>query len=337
MPPSALLFLSALVATGLLTGCVRAYARARNLIDIPNDRSSHVTPTPRGGGLALIIVTMVTLSLLAREGHVSTQVLIALSGGGLTTAIIGLLDDHVPIAARWRLAGHCLAVAWGLYWLGGLPPIVLWSQALNLGLIGHMIAALFLVWLLNLYNFMDGINGIAAIELITVAIGGLALAGATGVRDAQPLLLTLIASGLGFLVWNFPRARIFMGDAGSGFVGLILGLIAIWQGALQPELFIAWVILLGTFIMDSTVTLLRRVLRGKVFYAPHRSHAYQVAARHYASHTPVSLAVGLINLAWLTPMAVIAADASSPPVIILIIAWGPLLALSLRFNAGAAG
>ena len=273
MPTPGLLILGALVATLLLTGGFRRYAIARSLIDIPNDRSSPEVPTPRGGGLALVIVVLAALGLLLWSGAMAPSVFAALAGAGLVVAVVGFLDDHAHVAARWRLLGHFLAAGWGLYWLGGLPEIVLWQQPVDLGLAGHLIAAVFLVWLLNLYNFMDGINGIAGIELVTVALGGLVLAGVTGVWDAGLLLAVLIAGGLGFLVWNFPHARIFMGDACSGFLGLLLGLIAVWQGLLQPELFLAWVILLGTFLVDATLTLVRRILRGEAFYEAHRSHA----------------------------------------------------------------
>nr|WP_200833661.1 glycosyltransferase family 4 protein [Spiribacter roseus] len=333
---ASLLTVGSLLATLLLTGSFRRYALSRSLIDIPNARSSHEVPTPRGGGLALVIVALLALGVLLALGDISTPVFLALGGAGLVVAIVGFLDDHAHVPARWRLLGHFLAAGWGLYWLGGLPEIVLWQQEVDLGVAGHLIAAVFLVWLLNLYNFMDGINGVASIELVTVALGGLVVAGVAGTWDAGLLLAVLIGSGLGFLVWNFPHARIFMGDACSGFIGLVLGLIAVWQGALQPELFMAWVILLGTFLVDATLTLLRRIVRGEAFYEAHRSHAYQFASRHYASHTPVSLAVGLINLAWLTPMAVLAVTSSLPVLLILVVAWLPLGLLAVWFRAGAA-
>ena len=336
MLSSALLILGSLVATVLLTGGFRRYALSRSLIDIPNARSSHDVPTPRGGGLALVIVALVALVVLVGLGDISTPVFLALGGAGLAVAVVGFLDDHAHVPARWRLLGHFLAAGWGLYWLGGLPEVVLWQQPVDLGLAGDLMGAVSLVWLLNLYNFMDGINGIAGIELVTVALGGLVVASIAGIWDAGLLLTVLIAGGLGFLVWNFPFARIFMGDACSGFLGLVLGLIAIWQGSLQPELFMAWVILLGTFLVDATLTLLRRIVRGEAFYEAHRSHAYQFASRHYGNHTPVSLAVGLINLAWLTPMAVLAVISSLPVLLVIVVAWVPLVVLAVWFKAGAA-
>ena len=330
-----LLVIASFVLTAALTGLFRRYALSRSLIDIPNARSSHQVPTPRGGGLALVIVVGLALVLLAGRGRIPTEVLVALGGGGSVVSLIGFLDDHAHIGARWRLMAHALAAVWGLYWLGGLPDLVLWQTRLDPGLAGYLIGTLCLVWLINLYNFMDGINGIAGIELISVALGGLEAGKAGGGGAAAPLLVVLIAGGAGFLVWNFPQARIFMGDACSGFLGLTLGLIAIWQGAIHPELLVAWVILLGTFVVDATVTLLRRIYRGEAFYEAHRSHAYQFAARQFASHTPVSLAIGAINLLWLTPMALLAAVSWLPPVVALVLAWAPLVIIAVRFNAGA--
>ena len=334
MLTASLLTAGALIATALLTGAFRRYALSRSLIDVPNARSSHQVPTPRGGGLALVIVVLAVLGVMVWEGSMRPGVGLALGGAGLIVAIVGFLDDHAHVAARWRLLGHFLAAGWGLYWLGGLPAIVLWQAPVDLGLAGHLLAAVFLVWLLNLYNFMDGINGIAGIELITASLGGMLVGAVAGVQQAYLLLAVLIASGLGFLVWNFPQARIFMGDACSGFVGLVLGLVAVWQGLLQAELFIAWVILLGAFLVDATLTLLRRILRGDPFYEAHRSHAYQFASRHYGSHTPVSLAFGVINLAWLMPVAALAAASALPALAALAIGWAPLVFLALYFKAG---
>ncbi|MYL25276.1 MULTISPECIES: MraY family glycosyltransferase [Halomonadaceae] len=335
MSTQPLLIMGAFIVTTVLTGAFRRYALSRSLIDVPNARSSHQVPTPRGGGLAVVIVVLAALALMPWSASLEPRVGIALGGAGLIVASVGFLDDHAHVAARWRLLGHFLAAGWGLYWLGGLPAIVLWQAPVDLGLAGHLLAAVFLVWLLNLYNFMDGINGIAGIELITVALGGMIVGAVAGVQQADLLLAVLIASGLGFLAWNFPQARIFMGDACSGFLGLVLGLIAVWQGLLQAELFIAWVILLGTFLVDATLTLLRRILRGEPFYEAHRSHAYQVASRHYGSHAPVSLAFGLINLLWLTPMALLLLKTTVPPALILTAAFAPLVIIALWFRAGA--
>lgn len=320
----------------LLTGVIRRYALARNLLDVPNRRSSHQVPTPRGGGLAIVSTFFVGLSFLWLTGSLPTQVLLALSGAGGLVAWIGFLDDRGHIAPRWRLAAHFLGAVWGLFWLGALPPLSVFGHLLYLGWFGYLLAAVYLVWLLNLYNFMDGIDGLAGIEAITVCLGGglvYALSAPAGQDWLAPAVL--LSAVAGFLFWNFPPARIFMGDSGSGFLGLILGLLSIQAAQVAPELFWCWLILLGVFVVDATTTLLRRVIRGEVFHEAHRSHAYQYASRRFAAHRQVSLVVGLINLLWLLPMALLVARGSLPGLAGLLIAYTPLVWGAFHYKAGA--
>jgi Fuc2NAc and GlcNAc transferase len=247
------------------------------------------------------------------------------------------MDDHRPLARRWRLVGHVAAAVWVLAWLGGVPPIQMLDRSVNLGWVGHAFAALYLVWLINLTNFMDGIDGIAATEAITVSGGGALLCFLLAPGDRQwtaPLIVA--AASLGFLAWNWPPARIFMGDAGSGFLGLMLGALSLHAARTAPELLWAWVILLGVFAVDATITLGRRILRGERFYEAHRSHAYQHAAKRLGAHKPVTVAVAVINLAWLLPVAMWVALASLPGVVGVLIAYGPLVAAALWFGAGTA-
>jgi Fuc2NAc and GlcNAc transferase len=214
---------------------------------------------------------------------------------------------------------------------------MLFGHTLAAGWLADALAALYLVWLLNLYNFMDGIDGIAGMEAITVCLGAAALVGlALGIGSAADIGLPLLLAGAvaGFLVWNFPPARIFMGDAGSGFLGITLGILSLHAGAIAPPLLWSWLILLGVFVADATVTLLRRLLRGERVYEAHRSHAYQQAARHYGRHLPVTLAVAAVNLAWLTPIAAGVAMRRIEPGAGLLIAYAPLFALAVRFRAG---
>lgn len=331
-----LLMAGALIATLLLIVGFRRFALTHDMIDVPISRSSHHELTPRGGGIALVLVILVTLGVLLWRDEISLQVFLALGGAGLVVAVAGFFDDFGHVAASWRLLWHFLGAAWGLYWLGGLPAIVLWQEPVHLGLPGALLATVLLVWATNLYNFMDGINGIATVELITVALGGLVVGAVAEVWEASFLLAILISSGLGMLAWNFPRARVFIGDGCSYFLGLTLGLIAIWQASLAGELLVAWTILMGTFVVDATLTLMRRIIRRERFYEAHRSHAYQFASRHYASHTPVSLGVGVINLVWLLPWAVLVATGAVPALLGLVMAWVPLIGLAFWFRAGAA-
>ncbi len=149
------------------------------------------------------------------------------------------------------------------------------------------------------------------------------------------LPLVLMAAVVGFLFWNFPKAKIFMGDAGSGFIGLVLGVFSIQAAWVAPELFWAWLILLGAFIVDATVTLLRRVRRGDKFYEAHRSHAYQYASRKFGAHYPVSLAFGGINLFWLLPIAALVTVGWLDGSLGIVIAYSPIMWLAFHFKAGA--
>ncbi|MEB2625104.1 MraY family glycosyltransferase [Pseudomonas sp. YuFO8] len=323
-----------LVLSLLLTGALRKYALSRSLLDVPNARSSHQLPTPRGGGVAIVLSFLVMIPLLGVAGATSWSGLIALLGAGFSVAVIGFLDDHGHIAARWRLLGHFSAAAWALYWLGGLPVVSVFGIVVDLGWVGNILAAFYLVWMLNLYNFMDGIDGLASIEAICVGLSISLIYYLTGFSDLVwlPLLLTMAVAG--FLYWNFPFARIFMGDAGSGFLGMTLGVLSIQAAWHAPQLLWAWLALLGVFIVDATFTLVRRLVRGDKVYEAHRSHGYQYASRQFGKHVPVTLAIGIINLLWLTPIAILIAMAKIDGLFGLIIAYAPLIALAVRFHAG---
>jgi Fuc2NAc and GlcNAc transferase len=325
-------------ASLLLTGLLRRYALARSLLDIPNARSSHSIPTPRGGGVAIVISFLLALPLLAGMGLLDWSLTWALVGAGAGVALLGFIDDHRHVAARWRLLGHFAAAGWALLWLDGAPPLRLFGSDVQLGWIGVVLAALYLVWLLNLYNFMDGIDGLASIEAICVCLSGALLVMLTGAGAGQIALyllpLLLAAAVLGFLVWNFPPARIFMGDAGSGFLGISIGILSLQAAWAAPQLLWCWLILLGVFIVDATFTLGRRLQRGDKVYEAHCSHAYQHAAQRYGRHLPVTLAVLAINLLWLLPVALAVAVGVVDGLLGLAVAYAPLIWLAARFRAG---
>lgn len=326
--------LAATICSFFLTLLLRRYALAKSIIDIPNARSSHSLPTPRGGGVAIVLSFLLFLPLLYLNGVLASSFMWALLGAGSGIALLGFLDDHGHIAARWRLLGHFLAAVWVLVWLGGVPSVVIFGKSIELMWFGNVVAALYLIWLLNLYNFMDGIDGIASIEAVCVGLGGAFLYLYLGKFDAAILPCLLAASVIGFLFWNFPPAKIFMGDAGSGFLGFILATLSLQAAWIAPELFWSWVILLGVFIVDATVTLLRRLIRREKVYEAHRSHAYQYASRYCQAHKPITIAVGLINICWLFPWAFAVATLKIDGVIATLAAYFPLVLLAIRFNAG---
>lgn len=325
---------SVLVFSLLLTWVLRRYALSRSLMDIPNARSSHSVPTPRGGGVAIVLAYLAVLPVVGYQGWLSWPMLIGLMGSGAWVAIVGFLDDHGHIAARWRLLAHFIGAAWLLAWLPELPRFAVMGTSFDLGLFGYLLGALMLVWLLNLYNFMDGIDGIASVEAITVCVGGALLYALVGIPMLAAAPLLLAAAVAGFLVWNFPPARIFMGDAGSGFLGVVLGGLTLQAAWVAPQLLWAWLILLGVFVLDATFTLLRRLMRGDKVYEAHRSHAYQYASREYGAHLPVTLAVLVINVLWLLPWACVVALGYIDGLLGLLIAYLPLAILAVRFRAG---
>tara|TARA_A100000171_G_C2140095_1_gene154472 strand:- start:8237 stop:9157 length:921 start_codon:yes stop_codon:yes gene_type:complete len=295
-----------------------------------------VLPTPRGGGVA-IVISFVSAVILTTIFHLlpSTLETWTILGGCTLVATIGFIDDHRPISARWRLLGHFIAATIILIGLGGLPlPLALGDSTFLLDVTGWIVGLLFCVWMLNLYNFMDGIDGLASLEAIFVTAAGASLYFIVGSEQNMALPLILAFCVAGFLIWNFPPAKIFMGDAGSGFLGILLASLALQAGWVSKNLLWAWIILLGVFIVDASWTLLRRLLRGEKIYEAHRMHAYQNASRRYQSHKIVTLAILGLNLIWLFPCAYLVATNNLNWLTGIIVAYTPLLGLAIYFNAG---
>lgn len=331
------LYPAVIILSALLTGGIRRYAISRSLIDVPNARSSHSVPTPRGGGVAIVLIFLLFLPVFGVMGEAERPLIWSVLGAGAGVATLGFLDDHGHIAARWRLLGHFLCAAWALFWLGGLPPIEYWGGVIDLHLFGVIVAAFYLVWLLNLYNFMDGIDGLASVEAICTCVGVSIIYWLTGYAGliGAPLLLAMAVAG--FLMWNFPPARIFMGDAGSGFLGVMMGVLSLYA-AWKSSIFLwVWLVLLGVFVVDATFTLFSRLLQGRRVYEAHRSHAYQHAARKVDSHLSVTGAVAAINILWLFPIAICIAVFGLNGLLGVSIAYVPLVVLVYKCRAGKDG
>jgi len=329
-----LLFTVTLFASAFLTGLIRRYALKSGLLDTPNPRSSHEQAMPRGGGLSIVLTFVVVLVFVRVTMFLPENVFYALLVGSILIAGIGFLDDHRHIPALHRVFVHVAAAALFLYLLGGLPPLQLGAHSIDLGLAGNLFAVVFLVWLTNLFNFMDGIDGIAAAEAIFIVAAAIVIGGAESGRYLLLLEIALLASCIGFLIWNWPPARIFMGDVGSGFLGLALGMLAIISTDLKVLPLWTWLILAGIFIVDATITVIRRMISGKEWYTAHRSHAYQRAARRYKSHKRVTLGVSAINSGWLLPLAWFAALRPEFGWWLMLLAWAPLIAIAVSLGAG---
>ena len=324
----------AFLAALWLTGRFLTYALHTRLLDVPNARSSHSVATPRGGGMAMVLTTIAALLAAAGLGLVAWPAVVGMTGGGAIVALVGFTDDHRHVSRRWRLLAHVVAAAWVLWWLNGVPPVRIAGVTLSHGWIGNAGAALALVWLINLTNFMDGIDGLAATEAATVCLGGALLSfAAAGGSELWLPPVVLAAAALGFLRWNWPPAKIFMGDAGSGFLGFMLGALAVHAGWVTLTALWGWGILLGVFVTDATVTLAWRIAQAERFYEAHRTHAYQHAAAR-RGHKPVTLAVAAINLGWLLPIALLVTRGRVGGAAGLALAYTPLLIAALLMRSG---
>ncbi len=334
-------FIAVVLVGFVLTAVIRFYALSRKVLDIPNQRSSHVIPTPRGGGLAIVVAFSLALVVLLFTQRLSVNHFAALSSA-LLVAVIGFCDDHAHVAARWRLLVHFTAAMLVLWFLGGMPALwlpspldqLLQRQSLHLDWLGYALGLPMLVWSLNLFNFMDGTDGIAASEAIFVALG---LAGFLYFLDRSlfAVAVSLAAACLGFLSWNWPRAKIFMGDVGSGFLGLLLGVLILMSAQQAAVLLYCGLILFGVFVVDATYTLAIRFASGQKWYDAHCSHCYQRAAKRYG-HLPVLIACWAINLGWLLPWAVWVFLHPAYALLGMATAYAPMLVVCYLFKAGRA-
>lgn len=328
------LFLIFFVLAFGFTYFMRAYALKKNIIDNPNERSSHSVPTPRGGGVAVVCSYLLALAILMYSQQLTLHIGFTLIAAGFVIALLGFLDDHGHINSMLRLVIHFLVAIGVVISLDGFSEVAVFN-GLQLGFITNIIAVLFLVWLLNLYNFMDGINGIASVEAITTVVSMALLYLLLHTSLNSDILWLLAACVFGFLLWNFPKAKIFMGDACSGFLGLTLGILALIALKENLALFCAWIICLGVFVVDATYTLIKRVLNGYKMYDAHRSHSYQILSRRWGSHTPVTLIVAAINLFWLFPIAYMTVIQQwAYPELAVLIAYLPLVLLAIKLKAG---
>jgi UDP-N-acetylmuramyl pentapeptide phosphotransferase/UDP-N-acetylglucosamine-1-phosphate transferase len=278
--------LAVLAGTIWLVGWVRAWLERRAILDRPGERSSHTQPVPRGGGLGLVPLVLIAWLMLAAAGAAPPgSVMIAAVAAAL--AALSWRDDVGGLGIGWRLAAHIAAAIIGTAMLDGPVPVF---QGLLPPLIDRLATALLWVWFINLYNFMDGIDGITAVETVTLALG-ICLVAVLGL-DETPIAipaLALAAGALGFLRWNWPRASIFLGDVGSVPLGFVTGwllLLLARQGQWAPA-----VILPLYYLADATITLLRRLATGERFWEAHRSHFYQRALAPDGDHRAVLLLI----------------------------------------------
>ncbi len=334
--PITLAIIGAFIAATLLAGAIKGIALRAKLMDLPVARSAHSVPTPVGGGIAIALVFLAGASFSYLFAILTLHECMALLGGALIAGL-GFIDDRQKLDIKWRVPTQFLAATWSIWWLGGSPSIPFGDWILPASWLINVAAVVALVWLMNLYNFMDGIDGIAGSELVFVNLLCLVIAVSAGDEALALLAAVMIGAGAGFLVWNWSPASIFLGDAGSGFIGFSLGvmaLVSMHHGSMHVW---TWLLLLGVFIIDATVTLVRRFLRGDKWYEGHASHAYQNTARRYKSHAKVTMTVMLINFFWLAPLAWLSVEYPHLGVYLTIMGLAPLGYLAIYCDAGVSG
>lgn len=278
-------FLASFAVTALAVRLVLGFLRRRQILDHPNERSSHSRPTPRGAGLAVTPVILAGWLLLGATGLLLSGQWVVM-GGALALLILSWQDDRMGLSARTRLLVHLAAVAAGLY---ALPAKELIFQGWLPFWADRTVAAILWIWFLNLYNFMDGIDGITGVETLCIA-GGL-----WWLTPAQAQAAVLAGAAVGFLMWNWHPAKIFLGDSGSVPLGYLLGWLLLrvaGDGLWAPAL-----ILPAYYLADATITITKRALRGEKIWQAHRQHFYQRAVQGGSSHARVSVMILLADIA----------------------------------------
>jgi Fuc2NAc and GlcNAc transferase len=281
---------AAAICVLLLTSPVRSVAVRWGMVAAPEGRSSHLEPTPVGGGLAFVIpVTAAWFGIGVLTNSIG---IVVIAATGVVLSWVGFEDDRRGLPATHRLAVQLAASA-------AVCAIAILPRGLAPGaeVAAMALSVLAVAWSTNLFNFMDGLDGLAASEGIFVASGGVVLAIATDADAGFIAAAAALAGALvGFLPWNAPKARIFMGDAGSTWLGFVLSTMAVIEAGRQPGLLQAWLLLPSLFVTDATVCLVRRLLRGENVTQGHRAHAYQNLSRKLGSHVKVVVTVVLGNL-----------------------------------------
>jgi len=300
---------------GLLCAAVLAFLLKSGLAwrlatDLPNERSLHVMPTPRVGGWGMVPVSVLAIAVAARS-------LWLIAAAAVFLAAVSQLDDRRGLPARVRFAAHLVAV---------LAVVVVYPAAVPWWYLA--IIAFLMLWLVNLYNFMDGSDGLAG-GMALFGFGGYALAALAGPHPSAELgyaCAAIAGAAVGFLVFNFHPARVFLGDAGSIPAGFLAGALGYWgwRSGVWPIWFPAMVF--SPFITDATVTLLRRLARGEKFWQAHREHYYQRMVRLGFGHARTGMiwyAVMLVGVA----VALLALGLTMAAQWELVVSWAVALAL----------
>ena len=325
-----LITLTSVVLTAFLSGVYLKFALKKNILDQPNQRSSHIVATPRGGGIAIVVgVLLPTLVYLFTSRVPGAENLPLALFAVAIASLTGFYDDIKTLPVRWRLLVYLAVTIILVVVLGSISIGHFMPQWLSI-----MLVVLGLMWLVNLYNFMDGIDGLAASEAVIVSTAAAII---LWLNQAPTLyivsLLAVAGSAGGFLLWNKPPAKLFMGDSGSIFYGFIFCLVLLLTVNAGVLSLAVWFILLAAFIADASYTLVWRLWRRENIFSAHKVHNYQILAQYWGSHGKVvSLYIG-INTLWLLPLAILANQYPGVDIYFALLAYMPLIVLIARTKA----
>ena len=323
---SGLLFIVSVVGIYLY----RKFAISRDIVANPNFRTLHVTPIPAGGGIVFSMVFVIGIFYIWFLNQLSTNFMLLLSVGGGMTALFGFLDDLKDIRAKKKLVVQILLSCWAVFLLeGGTLFYFEWLPSL----ISILAALLFLVCMMNAYNFMDGIDGMAVSGAVFVSATILWVLLWTHPESEFILVMALLlATTSAFLLFNWPPASIFMGDAGSLFLGYLFGALILVTVMVGDVTIWTWLVVFGYFFADTTVTQIMRVILVKKWYLAHRSHAYQNLARISGSHLKVTGGVVFYNLIWILPLTLWSAFSPEMALYAVVLAVTPGMVVAYRYG-----
>lgn len=276
------------ISSFILTYLIRIIAIKKSLVDIPNERSSHTSPTPHGGGIAIALTWFIGISYLYYFNEISSSLYFALMTGTLL-ASVSYLDDLFELSPKIRLITQAFVAFLGLYFLGGLEKIDFIFFTLENQIMTNILASFMIVWFINLYNFLDGIDGYAGSEALFLSLAAFILFG-------DNHFLVLAAAVLGFLVWNWHKAKIFMGDVGSTLLGYNVAIFTIYYANAESSNLWVWIILFGLFWFDATLTLYRRYKNREKLSQAHKKHAYQRLTQSGWAHDKVVMFSIVMNI-----------------------------------------
>ncbi|WP_152020526.1 MraY family glycosyltransferase [Aliarcobacter butzleri] len=263
-----------------LTYFIKNYMIKKSLVASVNERSSHTIPTPHGGGIALAITWFIGLSYLFIINQIEPNLFYALLFG-IVISIVSFFDDIYELSPKLRLIIQAIVAIGGLYFLGGFETLTFGIFDIQNSIFTNIFAFLMIIWFINLYNFLDGINGYAGSEAIFLSLAGFILFGGNH-------FLVLAVAVLGFLYWNWNKAKIFMGDVGSTLLGYNVAIFTIYYANQEPNNFWIWIILFSVYWFDATLTLIRRKLNKEKLSQAHKKHAYQRLTQAGWSHYKVT-------------------------------------------------